>query len=85
MRRARIIRLRQCCSYVQNLNTAIIEEKGTNDNLINNDDIKSLITHYDSNEKPAKLEKLKSMILDLINSNKKVLVWSTHLKSIDLI
>jgi SNF2 family DNA or RNA helicase len=85
MRRARIIRLRQCCSYVRNLDSAIPEEVGTNDNLINGSDIRSLITHYDSKEKPAKLVKLKSMLIDLINLNKKVLVWSTHLKTIDLI
>ena len=85
MRRARTIRLRQCCSYVQNLNTAIPEEVDSSDNLINNDDIKSLITHYDKNEKPAKLLKLKTMVMNLINSDKKILVWSTHLKTIDLI
>ena len=85
MRRARIIRLRQCCSYVRNLDSAIPEEVGTNDNLINGSDIRSLITHYDSKEKPAKLVKLKSMLVDLINLDKKVLVWSTHLKTIDLI
>ena len=85
MRRARTIRLRQCCSYVQNLNTAIPEEVDSSDNLINNDDIKSLITHYDNNEKPAKLLKLKTMVMNLINSDKKILVWSTHLKTIDLI
>ena len=85
IRKARIIRLRQCCSYIKNLNTIIPEENNFQDNLFSESEIVKLITNYDKNEKPAKLIKLKSMVLDLIETNKKVLIWSTHLKTIDLI
>ena len=53
--------------------------------LFNNSHIKNLIYKYDKLEKPAKLTKLISMVLDLKKQNKKVLIWSTHLKTIDLI
>ena len=85
IRKARIIRLRQCCSYIKNLNSVVQEEKHFQDNLISESEIVKLITNYDEKEKPAKLVKLKSMVLDLINADKKVLIWSTHLKTIDLI
>ena len=85
IRRARIIRLRQCCSYKKNLNTVIPEENNFQENLFSESEIVKLITNYDKNEKPAKLIKLKSMVLELVNLDKKVLIWSTHLKTIDLI
>ena len=84
--RARIIRLRQNCSYVKNLITAIPTDlRNADENFINDEDLKSLIATYDLNEKPAKLFKLKSIVNDLVNNNKKVLIWSTHLKTIELI
>jgi len=84
--RARIIRLRQTCSYVKNLITAIpVDLKGGDEKLINDQDLKNLISSYDLNEKPAKLSKLKSIVIDLLNNNKKSLIWSTHLKTIELI
>jgi len=84
--RARIIRLRQTCSYVKNLITAIpVDLRNTDENFIKDEDLKSLISTYDLNEKPAKLFKLKSIVNDLVNNGKKVLIWSTHLKTIDLI
>ena len=85
IRKARIVRLRQCCSYIKNLNTVFPEEKNFKDNLFSDSEIAKLITNYDKYEKPAKLTKLKAMVLDLVNADKKVLIWSTHLKTIDLI
>jgi len=84
--RARIIRLKQAASYIKNLDTAMTEdylEEG--EKLFDNSHIKNLIYKYDKLEKPAKLTKLISMVLDLKKQNKKVLIWSTHLKTIDLI
>jgi len=86
IRKARIIRLRQCCSYVKNLNTVLPEESDEIKNSgINNFNIQDLITNYDEKETPAKLSKLKEMVLELSNAKKKVLIWSTHLETIDLI
>ena len=53
--------------------------------ILNDDDIKGLISNYDKLEKPAKLLKLISMVKDFKKKNKKVLIWSTHIKTIDLI
>ena len=67
--------------------TAIPEEETIRgeENLLADTNLQNLIATYDQKEKPAKLIKLKSMVKDLVNKNKKVLIWSTHLKTIDLI
>ena len=84
--RARIIRLKQAASYIKNLETAIDEDFLYEDEkILKHDDIKSLISGYDKLEKPAKLLKLISMVKEFKSKNKKVLIWSTHLKTIDLI
>ena len=84
--KARIIRLKQAASYIKNLDTVIDEDfLNEDEKILNDDDIKGLISNYDKLEKPAKLLKLISMVKDFKSKNKKVLIWSTHLKTIDLI
>jgi SNF2 family DNA or RNA helicase len=84
IRRARILRLRQNCSYVKNLISAIPKDlKEVNENLT--DGIANLIASYDDKEVPAKIDELKKIVLPLIKKKKKVLIWSTHLATIDLI
>jgi len=84
IRRARILRLRQNCSYVKNLLTAIpTDMNGAEENLT--DGIANLIANYDEKETPAKIETLKLLVLSIIKKNKKVLIWSSHLKTMDLI
>ena len=85
--RARVIRLKQACSYVKNLITAIPDESLTKyeENYLESEDLKKMISTYDLKEKPAKLIELISLVKKLTNNNKKVLIWSTHLKTIDLI
>lgn len=84
--RARIIRLKQAASYIKNLDTALDEDfLDQDEKILNDNDIKGLISNYDKLEKPAKLSKLISMVKELKKQNKKVLIWSTHLKTIDLI
>jgi len=94
MRKAKIIRLMQACSYIKNFNISLTDSdliEGTdfsdvdqNEDIIDYD-LKELISKYDSLEKPAKLSQLKVMVKDLSNQNKKVLIWSNHLRTIDLI
>ena len=61
IQRARIIRLRQTCSYVKNLITAIPPDLRQGDeNLLSDQDLKNLIAKYDLNEKPAKILNLKN-------------------------
>ena len=84
IRRARILRLRQNCSYVKNLLSAIPSFiKEGDENLT--EGIGELIASYDKREVPAKIATLKSLVLPLAKKKKKVLIWSTHLKTIDLI
>ena len=83
--KARIIRLKQCASYVKNLETIVGEATPVNDENLITDDISQWISNYDQLEKPAKLIKLVEMVNKLKSQNKKVLIWSTHLKTIDLI
>ncbi len=84
IRRARILRLRQNCSYVKNLITAIPNDiKEGDENLT--DGIANLISSYDERETPAKIEYLKNFIIPIVKKNKKILIWSSHLKTIDLI
>ena len=84
--KARIIRLKQAASYIKNLESVLkddnFDEGGP---LIDDKDLKNLIKNYDKYEKPAKLSKLVTMVKELKKNNKKVLIWSTHLKTIDLI
>ncbi len=84
IRRARVLRLRQNCSYVKNLLTAIPNEvKEGDENLT--EGIANLISSYDEKEIPAKIEYLIGYILPIIKEKKKILIWSSHLKTIDLI
>ncbi len=83
--KARIIRLKQCASYVKNLES-VLEDNLVfqKENLITNN-ISGIIARYDELEKPAKLLKLLEIVKNLKFKNKKVLIWSTHLKTVDLI
>ena len=84
IRRARILRLRQNCSYVKNLISAIPNSiKAGEENLT--DGIANLIASYDDKEVPAKIDALKKIVIPLVKENKKVLIWSTHLATINLI
>ena len=83
--KARIIRLKQCASYVKNLDS-VLEDNPIfpQENLITNN-ISHIIAKYDELEKPAKLLKLLEIVKKLKGENKKVLIWSTHLKTVNLI
>jgi SNF2 family DNA or RNA helicase len=83
--KARIIRLKQCASYVKNLES-VLEDNPIfpKENLITNN-ISQIISRYDELEKPAKLSKLLEIVKNLKAENKKILIWSTHLKTVDLI
>jgi SNF2 family DNA or RNA helicase len=94
MRKAKIIRLMQACSYIKNFNISLSDTgliDGTdfsdiegNEDIVDND-LEGLIIKYDGLEKPAKLSQLKVMVKNCSNQNRKVLIWSNHLKTIDLI
>lgn len=83
--KARIIRLKQTASYVKNLENVVGDISIINQENLITEDISRLISSYDQFEKPAKLLQLVKMVNKLKIQNKKVLIWSTHLKTVDLI
>ena len=83
--KARIIRLKQCASYVRNLDSVLDENITSYREDLLSGNISQLIAKYDQLEKPAKLDTLLNKVKKLKSENKKVLIWSTHLKTIDLI
>lgn len=83
LRRGRIIRLRQCVSYIKLLKTAI---ENYDENLVKNQsDVSKIIYDYDKLEKPAKLEYLRGMISDLQQNKQKAVIWSNFVGTLKLI
>lgn len=83
LRRGRIIRLRQCVSYVRLLFTAI---DNYNENVLGDkSDIGQIINDYDRLEIPAKLEYLKKIVINLQQRNQKVVIWSHFIMTLELI
>ena len=83
LRRGRIIRLRQCVSYVGLLITAI---ENYEENLLNGYfDLHSYISDYDNNEIPAKLQYLLELLKKFKEQNLKIVIWSYFIRTIELI
>ena len=83
LRRGRIIRLRQCSSYIKLLSTAV---ENYNEELIEDKaDLLQIIYGYDNLEIPAKLEYLKKFIKDLQNNRQKVVIWANFINTLKLI
>lgn len=83
LRKGRIIRLRQCCSYVKLLSTAIADYK----EIIYEDesDLGQVICNYDSLEIPAKLERLLKLVGELQAKKQKVIIWAYFVMTLKLI
>ena len=80
--RSRVMRVRQVLSYTKLLSTMLDDY---DEDLIRESDIFSLVQDYDNLEIPAKILRLKEIIYDKVKSNKKVVVWSNFIKSLELI
>lgn len=83
LRRGRIMRLRQCVSYIKLLRTAIedyqekiIDEKS---------DLWEIIDNYDNLEKPAKLEYLVKFVTEMQEKKQKIIIWSNFIGTLELI
>jgi len=83
LRRGRIIRLRQCVSYIKLLLTAI--ENYDEDLIEDKSNLKSIISNYDNLETPAKLEYLRKFVARLQEKNLKVVIWAHFIKTLELI
>lgn len=83
LRRGRIIRLRQCASYVRLLLTAL---EGYEEDLVEHEsNIAKVIYEYDKLEVPGKLQFLVSLVKDLISKNQKVVIWGNFIGTLKLI
>jgi len=83
LRRGRMMRLRQCVSYIRLLRTASIEY--AEDILPDDPSLADIIKHYDTLEKPGKLETLISLVGNLRDQGRKVVIWSTFVETLKLI
>lgn len=83
LRRGRIIRLRQCTSYLRLLSTAI--ENYDEDLLDSDPELIKIIKNYDDYEVPAKLEYLLNFVNQLKKGKDKIIIWSNFIKTIELI
>ena len=83
LRRARIMRLRQCTSYVKLISTAL---ESYSEMLINEQsDLWRIICDYDALETPAKLEYLERFIIGFQQKGQKVLIWAHFIGTLELI
>lgn len=83
LRRGRMVRLRQCISYMGLLRTAI--DDYDEDLLANNVSLSEVIAHYDELEVPAKLTALLSKVNELVADGAKVVIWSNFVRTLELI
>lgn len=83
LRKGRVMRLRQAVSYPKLLTSAI--EDYNEDVLAGDKNVLNTIIKYTELEVPAKLEKLIELVTKYTSENKKVVVWSNFLLTIELI
>lgn len=82
LKRGRIIRLRQLTSYVKLLITAIDDYSEL---VIDETDLENIIGNYDKIETPAKIQALIELVLKIREQDRKILIWSNFVESINTI
>ncbi len=82
LRRARILRLRQCSAYVPLLTKPI---EGCDDISIQTSDLYETIRDYDRKETPAKFEALKKLVTRMCLNNEKVVIWCNFIGTLKFI
>ncbi|NQV77206.1 MAG: DEAD/DEAH box helicase, partial [Lutibacter sp.] len=84
--KAKLIRLMQVATNPSLLNKPLEEyykDKGFSDNImIDDSEILSKISQYTKNEIPAKFEYLLELIKPMVESGKKIIIWTTFVKNI---
>lgn len=81
LRRGRLMRLRQCCSYTSLLLSAI--ENYSEELILDKSELMKVIKNYDQLETPAKIE----FLLEFAKKHKdeKILIWSNFINTINKI
>lgn len=83
LRRGRMMRLRQCLSYIKLL-TTIIDDY--DEDLVEDDkSLASWIHNYDEFERPGKILRLIEILEGLRGRGQKIVVWSNFVKTLELI
>jgi len=81
--RGRMIRLRQCASYVKLLSSTV---KDYEEDLVKGDlNLARIVSNYDDIEIPAKITKLVAMVDEFLSKKEKIIIWSNFLGTISLI
>jgi SNF2 family DNA or RNA helicase len=83
LQRGRMMRLRQCVSYIRLLRTAIPEYD--EDVLEGDISLANIIKNYDDFERPAKLEALIDIVNGFRTEGEKVVIWSNFIGTLNLI
>jgi SNF2 family DNA or RNA helicase len=81
LKRGRLMRLRQCISYLPLLNSSI--EGYDEDLLRNNKDLRYIIRDYQNLEIPGKFEALRLLLKEILNRGEKVVIWSNFIFTIE--
>ena len=83
LRQGRMMRLRQCISYIHLLKTAIpdYDEELIKDIFL----ISNIVNNYDEIEMPAKIIKMLELVNTLRGENEKVVIWSNFIETLKLI
>ena len=81
--RGRMMRIRQCTSYIKLLGTALSEydENLTDTNI----SLSDIIRNYDKLEIPAKLNQLLEIVHSLRDQNEKIVIWAHFIETLKLI
>src|SRR5262249_54154747 len=82
LRRARILRLRQCSAYVGLLRKPL---SNCDEDLIKTSDVYEVIRTYDQIEVPAKLEALAKLVSQILTRGEKIVVWCNFIAALKLI
>lgn len=81
--RGRMMRIRQCTSYVKLLSSAVSDYD--EDLIGKKTSLSNIIRNYDELEAPAKLQQLLHMVHSFRDQNEKVVIWSNFIETLKLI
>ena len=86
LKKARLIRLRQCAAWPALLRTGIPEWPDYREDLLDpHSDLAVAIRNYEALEEPGKLRRFRQLMTESRDASRRVVVWSTFVGTIDLL